>query len=118
MLNWENSYSYIIAPIHQRNASQRIPKLLSPFYEKSIPWARGRSFPKFTVHVPRLMYCFQASLPDSRPPPVCLFPPKAPPISAPLQLVFTFTIPVSEPFGPIHLKTSRISLLNKADERP
>ena len=28
-----------------------------------------------TDHVERRMYCFQASLPDSRPPPVCFSPP-------------------------------------------
>lgn len=64
------------------------------------------------------MYCFQLSLPDSRPPPVCFSPPevrtsgtqyghnqtegalpKAPPISAPLVGIFTLTIPQSDPFG-------------------
>jgi len=45
------------------------------------------------------MYCFQESEPDSRPPPVSLLPPKAPPISAPLVGMFTFTIPQSDPLG-------------------
>jgi hypothetical protein len=56
------------------------------------------------VIVDLLMYCFQASLPDSRPPPVCFSPPKAPPISAPEVGMFTLTIPQSDPFGPIHYK--------------
>jgi hypothetical protein len=56
------------------------------------------------VIVDLLMYCFQASLPDSRPPPVCFSPPKAPPISAPEVGMFTLTIPQSDPFGPIHRK--------------
>ena len=50
-------------------------------------------------HVDRLMYCFHASLPDSRPPPVAFSPPKAPPISAPLVGILTLTIPVSAPVG-------------------
>lgn len=54
------------------------------------------------VTVERLMYCFQESEPDSLPPPVAFSPPKAPPISAPLVGIFTFTIPQSEPFGPSH----------------
>ena len=45
------------------------------------------------------MYCFQESEPDSRPPPVSLLPPKAPPISAPFVGMFTFTIPQSDPLG-------------------
>ena len=48
-----------------------------------------------------LIYCFHESLPDSRPPPVSFSPPKAPPISAPLVGMFRFTIPQSDPFGPI-----------------
>ena len=43
------------------------------------------------------MYIFQASDPDSRPPPVSFSPPKAPPISAPEVPIFTFAIPQSEP---------------------
>lgn len=45
------------------------------------------------------MYCFQESLPASRPPPVAFSPPKAPPISAPFVGMFTFTIPQSLPCG-------------------
>lgn len=56
------------------------------------------------VMVDLLMYCFQASLPDSLPPPVCFSPPKAPPISAPEVGILTFTMPQSEPLGPIHCK--------------
>ena len=44
-----------------------------------------------------LMYTFQASDPDSRPPPVSFSPPNAPPISAPEVPIFTFAIPQSEP---------------------
>lgn len=47
--------------------------------------------------VERRMYCFQESLPASRPPPVPFSPPKAPPISAPFVGIFTFTIPQSLP---------------------
>lgn len=54
-------------------------------------------------HVERLMYCFQESLPASRPPPVAFSPPKAPPISAPLVGIFTFTIPQSLPCGLHHI---------------
>jgi hypothetical protein len=54
------------------------------------------------VQVLRRMYCFQESDPDSRPPPVCFSPPKAPPISAPLVPMLTLTIPQSDPFGPSH----------------
>lgn len=50
-------------------------------------------------HVERRMYCFQESLPASRPPPVAFSPPKAPPISAPFVGMFTFTIPQSLPCG-------------------
>jgi len=46
------------------------------------------------VLVTRRMYVFQASDPDSRPPPVCFSPPNAPPISAPLVPVFTLTMPL------------------------
>ena len=49
--------------------------------------------------VARRIYCFQLSLPASRPPPVSLLPPKAPPISAPLVPILTFTIPQSDPKG-------------------
>lgn len=43
-------------------------------------------------------------LPDSLPPPVSFSPPKAPPISAPFVGMLTFTMPQSEPAGPVHLK--------------
>lgn len=49
--------------------------------------------------VDRRMYCFQESLPASRPPPVAFSPPKAPPISAPFVGIFTFTMPQSLPCG-------------------
>lgn len=72
------------------------------------------------------MYCFQESLPASRPPPVSFSPPvnregiiiclshhfvysspNAPPISAPLVGIFTFTIPQSEPNGLHKLRINR-----------
>jgi len=64
---------------------------------KFTPWANGILVPKFNVQVERLIYCFQLSDPDSRPPPVCFSPPKAPPISAPEGPIFTLTIPQSDP---------------------
>ena len=54
------------------------------------------------VQVDLLMYCFQASEPDSRPPPVDFSPPNAPPISAPEVGMFMLTIPQSDPLGPSH----------------
>ena len=69
-----------------------------------IPYAKGRSFPKLTVHVYLFMYYFQASEPASLPPPVSFSPPNAPPISAPEGPILQLTIPQSDPLGPIHLK--------------
>uniref|UniRef100_A0A915JYS0 Uncharacterized protein n=1 Tax=Romanomermis culicivorax TaxID=13658 RepID=A0A915JYS0_ROMCU len=40
---------------------------------------------ELAYHVDLRIYCFQLSLPDSRPPPVYFSPPNAPPISAPLN---------------------------------
>lgn len=60
------------------------------------------------VHVLRRMYCFQESEPDSRPPPVCFSPPKAPPISAPLVGMLMLTMPQSDPFGPSHYLQEKI----------
>lgn len=71
-----------------------------------MPWAKGSSLVWLMVIVERRMYCFQESDPDSRPPPVCFSPPKAPPISAPFVGIFTLTIPQSEPLGPIHYKVN------------
>ena len=42
------------------------------------PCAKGKAFPKLTVHVDLLIYCFHESDPDSLPPPVSFSPPKAP----------------------------------------
>ena len=53
-----------------------VPSLPPP---KLIPWAKGSAREWLMVQVLRRMYCFQASLPDSRPPPVSFSPPKAPP---------------------------------------
>ena len=53
----------------------------------------------YSYQVALLMYCFQESLPASRPPPVAFSPPNAPPISAPFVGMFTFTIPQSLPWG-------------------
>ena len=49
------------------------------------------------VTVWRRMYCFHASLPASRPPPVSFSPPKAPPISAPLVPMLILAMPQSLP---------------------
>ena len=59
--------------------------------------AKGRSVEKLIVFVCLLMYAFQASEPDSRPPPVSFSPPNAPPISAPEVPILTFAIPQSDP---------------------
>jgi len=64
------------------------------------------------------MYCFQASEPDSLPPPVSFSPPKAPPISAPEVPMLQFTIPQSLPVGPVQLNKFYRFLLNMVDERP
>jgi len=55
------------------------------------------------------MYTFQASDPDSRPPPVSFSPPNAPPISAPEVPIFTFAIPQSD----LHKKGTFQILLNR-----
>merc|ERR1712112_112310 len=83
-----------------------------------MPWARGSSLLKLMVQVDLRTYCFQASLPDSLPPPVCFSPPKAPPISAPLVGMFTLTRPQSEPLGPIHLWMAVMSLVKRLLDRP
>jgi len=57
------------------------------------------------------MYCFQESLPASRPPPVAFSPPNAPPISAPLVGMFTFTIPQSLPWGLHNKRTNSETVL-------
>ena len=64
------------------------------------------------------MYCFHESDPLSRPSPVSLLPPKAPPISAPFVGMLTFTIPQSEPLGPVHWKTLLMDPVNKELESP
>lgn len=81
-----------------------------------MPWARGSSLLWLIVlqhgatplvsawadrtpsyQVLRRMYWCHELLPDSRPPPVSFSPPKAPPISAPLVGMLTFTMPQSDP---------------------
>lgn len=69
-----------------------------------MPWASVNTSLLLIVIVDRRIYCFHESEPDSLPPPVCFSPPKAPPISAPLVGILTFTIPQSDPLGPIHCK--------------
>src|SRR5207249_12265503 len=81
----------------------------------STPCANGSSLEKLIVFVCRRMYCFQQSLPLSRPPPVCFSRPNAPPISAPLVPVFTFAIPQSLPTALTNFSASRTSLV-KIDE--
>src|SRR6476620_9836046 len=63
------------------------------------------------------MYAFQASDPDSRPPPVSFSPPNAPPISAPDGPMLTLAIPQSEPLADMNLSASRTSLVKIEDER-
>src|SRR5690606_1047386 len=62
-----------------------------------MPWASGRASDQLMVLVWRRMYTFQASEPDSRPPPVSFSPPKAPPISAPEVPMLTLAMPQSLP---------------------
>jgi len=76
------------------------------------PCANVKVFPKLKVQVDLLMYYFQESEPDSRPPPVAFSPPNAPPISAPLGPILTLAIPQSEPEGPTHLNKFYIFLVN------
>jgi len=64
--------------------------------------------------VARCIYCFQESLPASRPPPVAFSPPKAPPISAPFVGIFTFTIPQSLPVG-LQCNVSHINKLTDSN---
>ena len=64
------------------------------------------------------MYTFQASEPDSRPPPVSFSPPKAPPISAPEVPMFTFAIPQSEPANDKNFSAYFISLVIIAEDNP
>ena len=64
------------------------------------------------------MYAFQASEPDSRPPPVSFSPPNAPPISAPDVPMLTFAMPQSEPSGPRKRSASRMSVVKIDDESP
>src|SRR6187399_3590025 len=83
-----------------------------------IPCANGRLFPKLMVLVCLRMYTFQASDPDSRPPPVSFSPPKAPPISAPDVPMLTLAIPQSEPSCERKYSISRRSVVIIAEERP
>lgn len=59
------------------------------------------------------MYCFHESDPDYLPPPVYFYPPNAPPISAPDGPMFTFTIPQSDPSGPVHLNAFPMSWVKR-----
>ena len=71
-----------------------------------------------TVLVWRRMYAFQASEPDSRPPPVSFSPPNAPPISAPLVPVLTLAMPQSEPAGDRKRSALRSPSVKIALDRP
>ena len=64
------------------------------------------------------MYTFQASEPDSLPPPVSFSPPKAPPISAPEVPIFTLAIPQSEPFTDKNNSASLRLLVIIDDDNP
>src|SRR6187399_2275456 len=83
-----------------------------------IPCANGRLFPKLMVLVCRRIYTFQASEPDSRPPPVSFSPPKAPPISAPDVPMLTLTMPQSEPAADMNSSASAWSWVKIEDESP
>src|SRR3954464_8784211 len=64
------------------------------------------------------IYTFQASDPDSRPPPVSFSPPKAPPISAPDVPMLTLTMPQSEPSADMNLSASAWSDVNRLEDNP
>ena len=68
--------------------------------------------------VARRMYAFQASEPDSRPPPVSFSPPNAPPISAPEVPMLTLTMPQSEPLADRKRSASAWSRVKIAEDRP
>ena len=70
------------------------------------------------VLVARRMYCFQASEPDSRPPPVSFSPPNAPPISAPEVPMLTLAMPQSEPVAERNCSASRRFMVKMDEERP
>ena len=70
------------------------------------------------VQVCRRMYCFQLSLPDSRPPPVSFSPPNAPPISAPLVPMFTLAMPQSLPSAERNRSALRTLSVKTALESP
>ena len=61
---------------------------------------------------------YDASEPDSRPPPVCFSPPNAPPISAPEVPMLTLAMPQSEPSAARKRSASRTSSVKIADESP
>src|SRR5439155_494626 len=64
------------------------------------------------------MYAFQASEPDSRPPPVSFSPPNAPPISAPLVPALTLAMPQSEPAGERNCSADRTPSVKTALDSP
>src|SRR5256885_3186326 len=84
----------------------------------SIPCASGSSRLQFTVAVWRRMYAFQASEPDSRPPPVSFSPPKAPPISAPEVPRLTLAIPQSLPAADRNASAFCSRSVNSAEDKP
>src|SRR5579859_5058040 len=83
-----------------------------------IPWARGSESDQFSVLVWRRMYCFQASEPDSRPPPVSFSPPKAPPISAPEVPMLTLAMPQSLPIADRKYSAFFTLVVNREEDRP
>ena len=83
-----------------------------------MPCARMTLPELFKQLVDRRIYCFHESEPASRPQPVALLPPNAPPISAPLVGAFKLIIPVSAPLGPLNLAQVLVSLVKIDDERP
>src|SRR2546430_13321104 len=63
------------------------------------------------------MYAFQASEPDSRPPPLSFSPPKAPPISAPEVPRLMLAIPQSLPAADRNASAFCSRSVNSAEDR-
>src|SRR4029078_5961277 len=80
--------------------------------------ARASPREPLIVLVCRRMYAFQASEPDSRPPPVSFSPPNAPPISAPLVPMLTLAMPQSEPALDRNVSAALTFCVKIADDKP
>src|SRR5262245_12351884 len=104
--------------VERSQCGGEVDSVLHQETSKTIPCASGSSFEKFTVAVCRRIYAFQASEPDSRPPPVSFTPPNAPPISAPLGPTLTLAMPQSEPVAARNRSASRRSVVKIDEARP